>query len=188
MSEFTKTVRTTIKHWYLHLIIGLLLILVGAYVFTNPVDAYVTLAFIFGITFLFTGIIEIIYAIANRHELDSWGWSLAGGILDVLIGIIILSRPEIGMIVLAFIVGFALLFRSMLSVSWSMEIRKYQSPNWGWMLAIGIIGVILAFILLWNPIIAGATVVIWTAVTFIAIGIFEIILSFNLKKLKNKID
>ncbi|NMM48265.1 HdeD family acid-resistance protein [Marinigracilibium pacificum] len=186
--QIIKKVKSNIKNWYLHLITGVLLIIVGVYAFTHQVTAYVALAIVFSITFLFTGISEIIYAFSNREELDGWGWSLAGGILDLIVGIILISRPEISLVVLAFVVGFGLLFRSMLGIAWSLEMKKYGEENWGLLLGLSVLGVIFAFVLLWNPVVAGSTVVVWTAITFVVIGIFEIFLSLKLKKIKGKLS
>jgi len=59
-------------------------------------------------------------------------------------------------------------------------------PDWGWLLFIGITGVISAFIMIWNPVFAGLTIVAYTAVAFLSIGIFQIYLSFRLKKLNKE--
>ncbi len=50
-------------------------------------------------------------------------------------------------------------------------------------MAVGIIGIIFSFILLWNPLFAGLTVVVWTAFVLITAGITSIYLSFKLRKL-----
>ena len=57
--------------------------------------------------------------------------------------------------------------------------------NWGGLLAAGILGLILAFIMLWDPLFAGLSVVIYTALAFITIGGFQIYLSFEMKKLND---
>lgn len=61
---------------------------------------------------------------------------------------------------------------------WSLELRKHGASDWGVLLLVGILGLILTFILLWNPAFAGMTVVFYTALAFIMVGIFQIYLSF----------
>ncbi|MFD1166733.1 DUF308 domain-containing protein [Sphingobacterium daejeonense] len=42
------------------------------------------LSFVFSISFLFSGVMEIIFAFNNKNEIDGWGWYLAGGILNTI--------------------------------------------------------------------------------------------------------
>src|SRR5216684_2551730 len=102
----------SIKHWYIPLIIGLVLILLGVYVFVTPLASYLTLSIVFSASFLVSGILQITFSIANSKELNSWGWYLAGGILYALFGILLVSRPEISITTLPFVVGFFVLFKS----------------------------------------------------------------------------
>jgi 4-nitrophenyl phosphatase len=53
-NSFFKTIRTSIKHWYIPLIIGILLILLGFYTISTPVAAFLTLAIQNGATFIGT--------------------------------------------------------------------------------------------------------------------------------------
>ena len=55
----------------------------------------VGITFYMGISLLLTGIALIIAAIADRNDIENWGWRLAEGILDALIGIILLANPGI---------------------------------------------------------------------------------------------
>lgn len=170
------------KYWYLLLLLGIIFIVVGIWVFLTPVASYVALALLFALTFLVTGILEIIYAISNRKIADNWGWLLTSGIIGLVVGILLLSNPGLSMVVLPFYIGFGLLFRSMMAVGWAMDLRKHKAPDWGSLLAVGILGLIFAFIMLWNPLFAGMTIVFYTAFAFILVGVFQVYLSFKLKK------
>ncbi len=181
--EILKNVRNSIRHWYLPLILGIILIVVGIFVFRTPLESYITLALLFSVTFLVTGVIEIAYAISNRKFSDTWGWSLAGGIIDFLLGIVLVSNPQIPIAILPLFVGFAILFRSTLVIAWSIELSRQKIEGWGNLTALGILGLLFSFILLWNPLFAGLTIVFYTGLAFIMAGIFQIYLAFRLKKL-----
>jgi uncharacterized membrane protein HdeD (DUF308 family) len=178
-----KKVQNTIKHWYLPLISGLIFIVIGIYAFTTPVKAFGALALFFALTFVVSGLAEIFYAISNKEELDNWGWALFGGVLDLVIGLLLLSRPEVSALVLSFFVGFAIMFRSILGMAWSLEMRKYGAPDWVGLIVISILGLVFSIILIGNPGIAGLTIVIWTALAFVSIGFFQLFISFRLRKL-----
>jgi uncharacterized membrane protein HdeD (DUF308 family) len=86
-TEIIKTTKNATKHWYLSLILGILFIGVGIWVFMTPVSSYLTLSILFSVTIFVSGIFEIVYSISNRKEMDNWGWVLTGGIIDLLFGL-----------------------------------------------------------------------------------------------------
>jgi uncharacterized membrane protein HdeD (DUF308 family) len=178
-----KTVRNSIKYWYIPLIVGLIFVGVGIWVFMTPSESYVALSFIFSISFLVSGIFDIYFAVSSREELDNWGWTLALGIVSAIVGILLLMNPEVSRVTLPFYVGFVLLFRSVFAIGASLDLKDYRVLDWGYLMAIGILGVIFSFILLWNPLFAGMTLVFWTALLFIVSGAYSIYFSFKLKKL-----
>lgn len=174
----------SVRNWYLILILGIALIFTGTWVFNTPLVSYAALATLFAFTFLLTGILEIIFAISNRKEMDSWGWSLVGGIIDFLLGILLISLPETSMLFLSFYVGFGVLFRSAFAIARAIDFKKLNIGSWGILLVLGIIGLIFSFVLIFNPVIAGLTIVLYTGMAFIVIGFFHILFSFQLRKVK----
>jgi uncharacterized membrane protein HdeD (DUF308 family) len=176
-------IKAVVRNWWVELIMGIFFIVASVWVFMTPAASYLALSTFFAITFLFTGIMETSSAISSRNHVAGWGWSLAGGIVDTIIGLLLVSTPSFTMAVLPFYIGFALLFRSSLAIGLSIELSRLKVPDWGWLLFLGIVGVVLAFIMIWNPVFAGLTIVAYTAMAFLAIGIFQVYLSFKLKKL-----
>lgn len=172
-----------VKRWYLPLILGLIFIAVGIWVIFTPIESYLALSILFAIVFLISGVLGISYAISNREILSGWGWSLAAGIAELLIGILLIIRLELTVVMLALFVGFAILFRSIMAVIWSFEIKKLELSGWGSLLVLGILGAVFALILLWNPILAGLTVVAYTSAAFLVIGGFQVYLAIKIRKL-----
>ena len=181
-ANFLKLAMNSVKYWYLPLITGLIFIGVGIYSFAQPAESYVALAFVFSISFIIAGFMDIIFAVSNREELEGWGWDLALGVMTLLVGIVLIRHPEISILTLPLFVGFTVLFRSAMAIGTSLELKKYYINEWGTLMAIGILGMIFSFILIFNPVFAGLSIVIWTALTFIFIGAYSIYLSLRLKK------
>ena len=181
--EMIKNVKSTVKHWYIPLVVGLLFIGLGLWTIFRPAESYLGLAILFTTAFIVGGLLEIIFAISNKDELDHWGWELANGILSFVIGVIMAMRPELSMVTLPFYVGFVVMFRSIMAISSSFELKKYGVMDWGNLMAIGILGLIFSFILLWNPMFAGLTIVVWTGLALLTIGGYAIYFSLKLKKL-----
>ncbi|PZX52547.1 HdeD family acid-resistance protein [Algoriphagus chordae] len=177
-----KSIKKALSHWYLITIIGVIFVLLGIWVFRTPLASYLVLATFFSISFLLSGIAEISFALGNKDTIDNWGWFLASGIFSALIGVLLLSNPALSMATLPLYVGFGIMFRAIAGVSFAFSLKdhgdEYQSMLW-----MSILGVVLAFLLIWNPAVIGLTLVTMTALTFIFIGAGVIWFSLKLKKL-----
>lgn len=185
MSTFLKTVTNTVKHWYLPLIIGILFILLGAYIFSVPTESYVALSILFAVSFIVSGILEIVFSLQNSDELEGWGWYLAGGILDLIIGIILSLSPGLSMATLPFFVGFMLLFKSIQGLGVAFDLKHYGVMDWGYIAVTSVLGIIFSFMLVAYPVFAGISIVVFTALSFIFLGIQLISVSISLRKIKN---
>ncbi|TYA54319.1 hypothetical protein [Formosa maritima] len=69
------------------------------------------------------------------------------------------------------------MFRYVAAVSYSKDLKKYGIKSWSTLMFIGVLGIIFSFFLLWNPLFAGMTAVLWIGIAFIPLGVFNIILS-----------
>jgi uncharacterized membrane protein HdeD (DUF308 family) len=184
MATFLKTIRNTVKNWYIPAIIGVLFILLGIYLFSVPVETYFALTIFFSLSFLFSGILEIVFSIQNKEELEGWGWYLSSGIFALLIGIVLIAKPEVALTTLPFFVGFSLLFRSFQGLGFAFELKNYGIIKWGNLAILSVLGIVFSFMLIANPIFTGISLVVLTALSFIIVGISAIALAFQLKKLK----
>lgn len=180
-----KTIKNTLKFWYLPLFIGLIFIGVGIYTFTSPLESYLALSVLFSISFLVSGILEIVFSISNRKEMDNWGWTLIFGLITLLMGFLLIIHPGISIATLPLYIGFLVLFRSISAISYAVDLKNYGVADWGNLMIIGVLGVLFSFILIWNPVFAGRTIVFWTGIALLSSGAFGIYLSLKLKKLKD---
>lgn len=182
---FFKTVQNSIKHWYIPLIVGIIFIIIGFYTLFSPIASYLTLATLFSVSFLVSGLSELYFSIANRKEIDNLGWLMASSIITTLMGVLLIIHPKISLTILPFYVGFLVLFRSVNALSTALDLKNYGILDWGNLMLVGILGLLFSFILIWNPVFAGMTIVFWTGSVLIFTGIFSIYLSLKFKKLKD---
>lgn len=182
-ASFLKSIKEAIKHWYIPLLVGLFFVIISIVVFMSPAGSILTLSILFAFSFLFGGLGEIVFAVVNRHQLENWGWSLAFGIITFIVGTSLVMQPALSITVLAFYIGFILLFRSVAAISFAVDLKRYGSRNWGVLLVLGVLGIIFSFILIWNPIFAGMSVVILIALSFLFAGLFSIYLSIQLRQI-----
>lgn len=182
-TSFLKSIKEAIKHWYLPGIVGLFFVIISIIVFMSPAGSLLTLSFLFALSFVFGGMAEAVFAWINRKQMDNWGWSLAFGIVTFIVGLSLTMHPALSISVLAFYIGFLILFRSVSAISFAVDLKRYGRKDWGVLLAFGLLGIIFSFILIWNPIFAGMSVVVLVALNFLFAGLFSIFLSIQLRKL-----
>jgi len=161
------------------------LIGVGLWAIIFSSQSITAIAVVFSLTFLIVGLFETIFAISNINELDGWGWELALGIIKFVLGLILLINPHISALTLAFYVGFLILFRSLSAIIIALDLKRYRILQWGNLLGLGIIGFVLALLLLFNPHLAVMTIIVCISLSLIVSGIISIYLSLKIRKIKS---
>lgn len=182
MDNLTTPSTKPIKHWYMSLIIGVFLIIFGLYLFSVPAEAYITLVVFFSLSFIFSGIVDIFFSIQNQNTLKGWAWYLINGVLSLLIGIYLYTHPLLTEEILPYVVGFILLFRSVMLMGFSFDLKEKSILGWGNLLFISILGIIFSFLILYSPVFTTISLAMLTAFTFIFVGIGSVVLSLSLKK------
>ncbi len=86
MKTFIDKMDYAVKNWWLSLLVGLLYIIVAIYLMFAPLASYVALSILFSVSMFVSGLFEIAFALANKKGINSWGWYLAGGIIDLILG------------------------------------------------------------------------------------------------------
>lgn len=182
-SEFFESLSEAVKNWWISLLIGVLFIAGAFLLMFNPMEGYVVIAIAFAVFMFIEGIFEIIFSFSNKNILPGWGWYLALGILDLVLGIFLLVYPGMSAAVLPFILAFWLMFRGFSIIGSSIELHQFGNRNWGWYLALGILSVICSIGIIFFPIAGAFSVVYILAFTFLFIGIARILLAFELRSL-----
>jgi uncharacterized membrane protein HdeD (DUF308 family) len=170
------------KHWWLYLLVGILFIGMGIWVIATPVEGFIALSYAFAIIFIVSGISTFVFAIKTRATHPTYGWTVALGIVQTLLGLILLFNIELSMFTLAFYVGFMLMMNGMNSIALSYRLQKSGNKSWGWSLALGIIAFFLSFMVLFNPLLGAWTSIIMVATAFLVSGFSLCFLAFQLKK------
>lgn len=187
MSTILGTISMEVRNWWWFIVKGLLLIIAGVAIFARPLEGYVGLSVLFSMVMLGAGFAQIFFASSNRNALKGWGWTLASGILDVVIGIYLLSFPLVTMATLPFILGFWLLFRSFYLIGVAFDLKDLGVADWGWLLFGGILSSILGFFVLYYPGAGAISIIYVSGSAFIVAGIFNVYLSVKLKAMKKAV-
>ena len=99
---------------------GVLIIIVGLMLVRHPIGGVVAIAMLLGIWFVAFGTIRFVDAL-DRPELRLWNLFLA--VVEVIVGVIIVSSPDIGVGTLALIAGIGFVLRGigMVTLAWMMR-------------------------------------------------------------------
>jgi len=162
------------KRWLLRSLKGLLAIIFGLIALFFPRITLVTLAFYFGIFAILAGLFMTIGAFRIRQHTRNWYLWLIEGIFDILIGLFIVTRPEISVSVFLIIIGlWAIIMGLVLIVSY-YRVHKivFQKRN---VLFAGIIALLFGILILWHPFGSGVVITALIGIFAIAYGSFTII-------------
>ncbi len=181
MNTILDAITTGVKNWWWFIIKGLLLIVAGVAIFSRPAEGYAGLSILFSIVILGSGFSQIFFSIANSNILTGWGWTLASGILDVVIGIYLLAYPQVTMVTLPYILGFWLMFAAFNLFGASFDLRNLGIKDWGWLLFGGILTMVSAFLVLYYPAAGVISIITWSGIAFLAAGVFNLVLAFKFR-------
>lgn len=188
LDSIIRLERKDIRYWWISLIVGLFSIAAGVGCFVTPGGSLALLTVLFVTTLLAGGILNILFATLNRKRIAYWSWSLARGIIEVLLGIwlILLPLPVVttGLI---FLVGFWMLFHSIIGIGESCELQQYDIKGWGWLLACNILSLIFSFVYLMSPVFGGLFVVFYLGFSFVFYGVFRFVLAFKLRRFNQEV-
>jgi uncharacterized membrane protein HdeD (DUF308 family) len=148
MNQLQSAIAQSIReHWVLFLIEGIVLVVLGILAILVPPLATITFTLFLGWLFLISGIMGLITTFWARHSPGFW-WSLLSAVLAIAAGIVLLIEPLRGAITLTLLLIVFFIIEGVLSIMYAFEHKKELSGRWGWMLASGIIDLILAGIIL----------------------------------------
>jgi uncharacterized membrane protein HdeD (DUF308 family) len=112
----------------------------------------------------------------------SRGWSLAFGLVLIVIGILALLMPAIAALATALTLGWLLVIAGIVEIVHAFQTRRRK--GYGWQLAAGFVTLILGLCILFFPIAGIATLALWIGAFLFAGGIVRLVLAFRLKPAK----
>src|SRR5262249_54276558 len=134
------------EHWVLFLVEGILLMLLGAAAIILPVIATLAFTLVIGWLFLLSGVIGLITTFWMRNAPGFW-WSLLSAVIGIAAGIVLIRWPISGTVSLTLVLIAFFIIEGIVTLMYAFEHRAQLSGRWGWMLASGIVDLILAGII-----------------------------------------
>jgi len=118
---FSVPLDGAIRGWSFAL--GLLEVIVGVAIWVWPGPTLLVVAFFIGWWILFGGIMMIAGSIGSRGAFPYWGWLLAVGILETVLGFWLLSRPGITLVATVLAIGLWSIIYGAVQIALAVEIK-----------------------------------------------------------------
>src|SRR5215469_16950684 len=134
------------EHWVLFLIEGIVLMLLGAAAIVLPVIATLAFTLLIGWLFLLSGAVGLVTTFWMRNAPGFW-WSLLSAVVGIAAGIVLIRWPISGTVSLTLVLIAFFIVEGIATLMFAFEHRARLSGRWGWMLASGIVDLILAGII-----------------------------------------
>ncbi|SEF14675.1 Uncharacterized membrane protein HdeD, DUF308 family [Rhizobiales bacterium GAS191] len=135
------------EHWVLFLVEGIILVILGLAAIIIPPIATLAVEILLGWVFLISGIAGLFTTFRMRQAPGFW-WSLISATLGIAAGIVLLLWPLSGVLSLTLVLIAYFVIEGVASIMFALEHKQELSGRWGWMLASGIVDLILAAIIL----------------------------------------
>lgn len=170
------------RWWWAVLVLGILLILGGVAYWLWPVEGFVTAAILFGWLLILAGIVQLCVAAGPDHP-KGWGWWIAGGVIDLFVGFVLVRNLGLSEAVLP-------LFLAVVFIFWGIEAfvgaAMHTRYRYWWLgLINGILLCLIGFFFLEGSIVNNVFMVSFlTAIAFIYWGFSIAMVGYEMKPIK----
>ncbi|QDT32258.1 HdeD family acid-resistance protein [Thalassoglobus polymorphus] len=173
------------SNWWVLLLRGVLLVLVGIYALFAPGISLLAWALVVGCYLIADGIMAIAAGVVGWVE--SRGWMIVRGVLAILVGGFAAMHPALfgalaGVTVIALLGGWSIA-GGILEIVVAIRERKAIEGE-GWMILSGFLSILFGIVLFMAPLLSLSLFIRINGAFAIMFGCAAIFLSFKLKKLK----
>ena len=167
------------------MLVGVLFIPLGFWIIISPVIGYEVVSMLLGWALISYGVVQLLISSDSKQHKHSWGWWLAGGIIDVFLGFLLLGNLILSELILPFIFAFVFLFKGTNNLVSSISMRKIFRSWWLYMIN-GVLMILISLMFFYMPYMNPYTVLFLVALAFIYWGISIITFSIDLKPIKKE--
>lgn len=165
------------------------LVTLGIYFIFNPGVAIVSLVYWLGFSVLLNGIFSIAQYFQVKKAAGS-GWILFDGIVSTLFGVLLLFTNVFVFIAasLPLFFGIWIGIKGIFGIIQSNDLRKFGMELWYLPLIIGIIGILLGVLALFQPMFAIVAIAVMVGLHLVTSGITSFAALFVANKIAKEID
>ena len=172
LTDMHRGMRATLKkHWWLLMVLGVVLIILGILAIAYPWVATIAVDIYIGWLFLIAGVVGLI-ALFAAEDIAAFLWTLVTAALAVVLGVLQIWKPAAGAMSLTFALSAFFFAEGVFQVITSIAYRKAIPSGWGWLLASGVCDLILVAIIVASwPLSAAWTLGLLAGVNLLTSGV-----------------
>lgn len=102
---------------------GVVGIIAGVVLIAWPEPTLLVLAVVLGGWLALSGAFHVVSCVARRHHMRNWGWGVAIGVLELLLGVWAMRRPEVTLSLLVTVIGLWAVLTGVLQCVLAFEVR-----------------------------------------------------------------
>lgn len=159
---------------WMHILRGVLFVIVAILIFRQPLASAVALTATIGLLVTIAGVIFIAGSIRYRKLYKKWKWTLAFGVIDVILGLLLLFKPAITTPLLVMFIGSWTIAIGMLEVFLSFNVKQFGFKKWWTLLLIGLLSLVFGTIIIVRPVIGAISISFFMGMQFLLYGSFLI--------------
>lgn len=118
------------KYWWALIVVGLLMISCGLWLWSQPTLGYEVLSMLLGWMLILFGVVQLIVSNNVKRKVRGWGWWLAGGVIDILIGFILVGNLSFSETVLPFFFAFIFLYKGISNLASAFAMTSTHRYWW----------------------------------------------------------
>jgi uncharacterized membrane protein HdeD (DUF308 family) len=147
LGDMHRGIRDTLKkHWWLLMVEGVVLIILGILAIAYPLVATIAVDIYVGWLFLIAGLVGLI-ALFATEDIAAFLWTIVTAALAVVLGVLLIWKPAAGAMTLTFALTAFFFAEGLFQVITSIAYRKAMPSSWFWLLASGLCDLILVAII-----------------------------------------
>ena len=147
---FTDLDRLFTNIMWIEIGLSVLLILVGVLFLLNPTLSLNVIGILFGIVVLCFGGLNI-YAYLKSRELYFFKFHIIYGILDLILGVLIIISPFTFTQLITIFIGFWLIYLAVMKIDLAMRLKRLSEKSWLTLLVSAILSIFMSILIFINP-------------------------------------
>lgn len=172
------------RYWWLFLLVGILLVIGGFAYWFWPAAGYAVASQIFGWMLILAGVVQLCVS-ASENRPHGWGWWLAGGIIDIFVGFMLVRSVILSEIVFPYFLAIVFIFWGLSAIIGSVSSR--QGRYWWLYLVNGVLLMLIGFFFLEAGYVQNMEMVSFlSAIAFIYWGFTIAMTAYDMRPLPNE--
>ncbi|MGN0605869.1 MAG: HdeD family acid-resistance protein [Oscillospiraceae bacterium] len=165
-----------------------LFVIAGLFLILNPQISQQAVGIIIGVVFIIFGIAKLLGFIFNIGLKSETFFDFINALLNIGLGMFVIYNHGAVLSAASMIIGIIVAFESVMKITTSFELKKVNYSKWQNELTFGIISLIFALFIIFNPFKSAMAVYVMIGIAMTAYGLFRLWCSWKLSDIFDALE